>query len=60
MPNVSKSTIHFPSWPNKKVCKAVVNILGMTTGSYPFKYLGCLIGPKHLAKNYFQPLVNRA
>lgn len=46
--NLSKSTIHLPSLIDKKVCKAIIGILGMKVGSYSFKYLGCLIGPKRV------------
>lgn len=56
----SKSTIHFPTWTNKKLCKAIVSILGMKVGSFPLKYLDCLICPKRVNKSCFQPLVTRA
>lgn len=38
----------------------VVKILEITVGVFPFKYLGCLIGPKRLNINSFQPLVTKA
>lgn len=59
-PNVSKSTIHFPSWTNKKVCRAIVAILHMKLGSFPFKNLGFLIGPMRISNYCFQLLIDRA
>lgn len=59
-PSEYKSTVHFPSWANKKICRAISTILGMKIGRFPFKYLGALIGPKRVNLNCFQPLITRA
>lgn len=48
LPKVNRSTIHFPSWFNRRMCKSISNILGIRVGSYHFKYLSCLISPKKL------------
>lgn len=59
MGNMNKSNVYFPSWVNSRVCKAIMEILEIKIGVFPFKYLGCMIGPKRISKNYFQPLVNQ-
>lgn len=53
MPNVNKTNVYFPSWVNKKVDGAIMKILGMQVGAFPFKYLGCLISPKKINKTCF-------
>ena len=59
MANLNKSTIHLPSWCNKKIDWSISTILRMKPGSFPFKYFGVPINPNWMAINYFQFLIDR-
>lgn len=57
--NVSKSSIYFPSWFNKRVQASICSILCIDPTSLPFKYLGVLISLKKLDVSVFNHLIEK-
>ena len=51
--NLSKSSIHVPSWCNRRLLSSSRSILGMNVGRFPFKYLGAFISLKRLTIRQF-------
>ncbi|KAJ0960949.1 hypothetical protein J5N97_001161 [Dioscorea zingiberensis] len=58
-PNLTKSDLFLPSWINKRVKLAIVEILKVRQSSFPFKYLGCWISPFRVPIQYFKALVTK-
>lgn len=59
-PNLLKSAIYVPSWCNRKLSNAISRILGIKLGTFPFKYLGIPISPKHLSINQLSYMPDKA
>ncbi|XP_039129019.1 uncharacterized protein LOC120265197 [Dioscorea cayenensis subsp. rotundata] len=57
--NKSKSDIYFPSRFNHRLRLSICRILGFTTGSFPFTYLGISISPKRLALSNFSRMLDK-